>query len=418
MEEKNNQVQKRSLKKPVIITSVIVVFLFSNIFLFYLGNVLAINGITIRDISKDVMSDLSDIKDVKKYELLFQVRNALLAKYDGEIDDEKLLESAIKGMTDSLNDPYTVFMNAEEYKAFMEQSEGEFVGIGAHLGIKEDRVTVIAPIEGSPAEIAGLQPGDIIIEVDGKELVDPTLDNTVAMIRGEEGTDVTLTVQRNDSETLDIVITRDVIKVEAVKGEIIDGNIGYLQITSFDEDVADEFKNTIIELKDKGMTGMILDLRGNPGGFLNEAVEVASQFIDEGKVITYTIDKYDNKIESKSIGGEAIGMPLVVLIDGGSASASEVVTGALRDYGAATTIGEKSFGKGIVQQLIEFEDGNAGLKVTTSKYYSPNGENIHKIGITPDIEVSIPEENLKMEYDRSIDTQYLKAIEVIKDKMK
>lgn len=418
MEEKNNQVKKRSLKKPVIITSVIVVFLFSNIFLFYLGNVLAINGITIRDISKDVMSDLSDIKDVKKYELLFQVRNALLAKYDGEIDDEKLLESAIKGMTDSLNDPYTVFMNAEEYKAFMEQSEGEFVGIGAHLGIKEDKVTVIAPIEGSPAEIAGLQPGDIIIEVDGKELVDPTLDNTVAMIRGEEGTDVTLTVQRNDSETLDIVITRDVIKVEAVKGEIIDGNIGYLQITSFDEDVADEFKNTIIELKDKGMTGMILDLRGNPGGFLNEAVEVASQFIDEGKVITYTIDKYDNKIESKSIGGEAIGMPLVVLIDGGSASASEVVTGALRDYGAATTIGEKSFGKGIVQQLIEFEDGNVGLKVTTSKYYSPNGENIHKIGITPDIEVSIPEENLKMEYDRSIDTQYLKAIEVIKDKMK
>ena len=331
MEEKNNQVKKRSLKKPVIITSVIVVFLFSNIFLFYLGNVLAINGITIRDISKDVMSDLSDIKDVKKYELLFQVRNALLAKYDGEIDDEKLLESAIKGMTDSLNDPYTVFMNAEEYKAFMEQSEGEFVGIGAHLGIKEDRVTVIAPIEGSPAEIAGLQPGDIIIEVDGKELVDPTLDNTVAMIRGEEGTDVTLTVQRNDSETLDIVITRDVIKVEAVKGEIIDGNIGYLQITFFDEDVADEFKNTIIELKDKGMTGMILDLRGNPGGFLNEAVEVASQFIDEGKVITYTIDKYDNKIESKSIGGEAIGMPLVVLIDGGSASASEVVTGALRE---------------------------------------------------------------------------------------
>lgn len=418
MEDKNNQVQKRSLKKPIIITLIIVIFLISNIFLFYLGNILAMNGVTIGKVSEDVASDLSDIKDVQKYELLFQVRNALLAKYDGEIDDEKLLEAAIKGMTDSLNDPYTVFMNAEEYKQFIEQSEGEFVGIGAHLGIKEDKVTVIAPIEGSPAEAAGLQSGDVIIEVDGKELVNPTLDNTVAMIRGEQGTNVTLKVQRNETEILDIVIKRDVIKVEAVRGEIVEDNIGYIQITSFDEDVADEFKNKILELKDKGMKGVILDLRGNPGGFLNEAVEVASQFIEKGKIITYTIDKYDNKVESKSVGGDAIGMPLVVLIDGGSASASEVVTGAFRDYGVATTVGEKSFGKGIVQQLIEFEGGTVGLKVTTSKYYSPKGENIHKIGITPDIEVSIPKETMQMEYNRSIDTQYLKALEVLKDKMK
>ncbi|MBU5454659.1 S41 family peptidase [Caproiciproducens sp. MSJ-32] len=418
MEDKNNQVKKRSLKKPIIISSIVIIFLFSNISLFYLGNILAMNGVTIGNVSKDVASDLNDIKDVQKYELLFQVRNALLAKYDGEIDDDKLLEAAIKGMTDSLNDPYTVFMNAEEYKQFMEQSEGEFVGIGAHLGIKDDKVTVIAPLEGSPAEAAGLQSGDVIIKVDGKELVNPTLDNTVAMIRGEQGTKVTLTVERNKNKTFDIVITRDVIKVEAVKGEMVEDNIGYIQITSFDEDVADEFKNKIVELKNDGMKGMILDLRGNPGGFLNEAVEVASQFIEKGKIITYTIDKYDNKVESKSIGGDAIGMPLVVLIDGGSASASEVVTGALRDYGVATTVGEKSFGKGIVQQLIEFEGGTVGLKVTTSKYYSPKGENIHKIGITPDIEVSIPEEVLKMEYDRSIDTQYLKALEVLKEKMK
>lgn len=418
MEDKNNQVKKHSLKKPIIISSIVIIFLFSNISLFYLGNILAMNGVTIGNVSKDVASDLNDIKDVQKYELLFQVRNALLAKYDGEIDDDKLLEAAIKGMTDSLNDPYTVFMNAEEYKQFMEQSEGEFVGIGAHLGIKDDKVTVIAPLEGSPAEAAGLQSGDVIIKVDGKELVNPTLDNTVAMIRGEQGTKVTLTVERNKNKTFDIVITRDVIKVEAVKGEMVEDNIGYIQITSFDEDVADEFKNKIVELKNDGMKGMILDLRGNPGGFLNEAVEVASQFIEKGKIITYTIDKYDNKVESKSIGGDAIGMPLVVLIDGGSASASEVVTGALRDYGVATTVGEKSFGKGIVQQLIEFEGGTVGLKVTTSKYYSPKGENIHKIGITPDIEVSIPEEVLKMEYDRSIDTQYLKALEVLKEKMK
>ena len=163
---------------------------------------------------------------------------------------------------------------------------------------------------------------------------------------------------------------------------------------------------------------MILDLRGNPGGFLGEAVNVASQFIPKGEVVTYTVDKYGNKQESKSIGGEAEGMPLVILIDGGSASASEVVTGALRDYGAGTIIGTTSFGKGVVQQLIEFKDGNGGLKVTTSKYYTPNGENIHKIGIKPDVEVTIPEEILSKEYDRSIDPQFNKAVEAMKDKLK
>lgn len=418
MEENNNKRGKRNYKKSLIIVGVVIVFLLSNLMFFYLGNTVAFSGVSLRSISEDVAKDVSEVKDVKKYELLFQVRDALLTKYDGEIDDNELLEAAIKGMTQSLNDPYTVFMNSDEYQSFTEQSEGHFVGIGAQLGVKDDKVTVVAPIEGSPAEKAGLKAGDVILKVDGKELEEVNVEKTVAMIKGEQGKPVTLTVSREGSDYIDITIVRDVVKIISVKGELIDNNIGYIQIASFDEDVAKDFKEKIVELKNQGMKGMILDLRGNPGGFLNEAVKVASEFIPKGEVITYTIDKYDNKQESKSIGGDAEGMPLVILIDGGSASASEVVTGALRDYEVGTTIGTTSFGKGVVQQLIEFKDGNGGLKVTTSKYYTPNGENIHKVGIKPDIEVEIPEELSQKEYDRSIDPQFNKGLEVIKEKIK
>ena len=416
MEE--NKKYKGKRKKTFIIVGLIIVFILSNFMFFYIGNLFAFNGLSLISVSEDVAKDISEIKDVKKYELLFQVRDALLTKYDGELDDNSLLEAAIKGMTQSVNDPYTVFMNASEYKAFEDQIEGHFVGIGAQLGIKDDKITVVSPIEGSPAEKAGLKAGDVILKVDGNEITEPNLDKTIATIRGEKGQEVTLTVLREGSEYLDISIVRDEIKVVSVKGEIIDGNIGYIQISSFDEDVAKDFKNKIVELKSQGMKGMILDLRGNPGGSLSEAVNVASQFIPKGKVVTYTIDKYDKKQEAKSVGGEAEGMPLVILIDGGSASASEVVTGALRDYEAGTIIGTTSFGKGIVQQLIEFKDGNGGLKVTTSKYYTPNGENIHKIGIKPDIEVEIPKDILEKEYDRSIDPPFNKGLEVIKEKIK
>lgn len=416
MEE--NKIQKgKRYKKPLIIVGIVLIFLLSNFMFFYMGNMFAFSGLSLRSVSEDVAKDVSEVKDVKKYELLFQVRDALLTKYDGEIDDNDLLEAAIKGMTQSLNDPYTVFMNADEYNSFVEQSEGHFVGIGAQLGIKDDKVTVVAPLEGSPAEKAGLKAGDVILKVDGTEITEPNVEKTVSMIKGEQGDPVTLTISREGSEYQDITIVRDVVKVVSVKGELIDGNIGYIQMSSFDEDVAENFKEKIVELKNKGMKGMILDLRGNPGGYLTEAVKVASQFIPKGDIVTYTIDKYGNKQESKSVGGEAQGMPLVILIDGGSASASEVVTGALRDYEAGTIVGTTSFGKGVVQQLIEFSDGSGGLKVTTSKYYTPNGENIHKIGIEPDIEVEIPDEISQKEYDRSIDPQFKKALEVIKEKI-
>lgn len=410
--------KKKGGKRVIVIISLVIAFIASNLGFFYLGNRFAFNGFTLRGINSEVTEDLKDIQDISKYNLLFQVRNALLSKYDGEIDDNKLLEAAIKGMTISLKDPYTVFMNSDEYKSFMEQSEGHFVGIGAQLGVKDGKVTVVAPIEGSPAEKAGLKTGDVILKVDDKDVSESNVEKTIAMIKGEEGKAVKLTLSRESGEPFDVNIVREVVKTIAVKGEMIDDSVGYIQIVSFDEDVSEAFKKKLVELKEKGMKGLILDLRGNPGGFLGESVKIASQFIPKGETVTYTIDKYDNKSESKSIGGEAEGMPLVVLINGGSASASEVVTGALRDYGVATTVGENSFGKGVVQQLVEFKNGKGGLKVTTSKYYTPNGENIHKVGIKPDIEVKISEELLKQSYDRNNDPQFDKALEVIKEKIK
>ncbi|VYU59829.1 PDZ domain-containing protein [Clostridium tertium] len=418
MEEENNYKGKNALKKPLNIAIIVGIFVLSNLMFFYMGTSFAHGGIIkSKSVSEEVAKDISEIKDVKKYDLLFQVRETLLSNYNGQIDDNALLEAAIKGMTDSLNDPYTIFMNSAEYSSFVEQSEGHFVGIGVQVGVKDDKVTVIAPIEGSPAEKAGLKAGDVILKVDGNEMPEPKLENTVSKIKGEEGKSVTLTISRGD-ETLDVEIVREEIKTISVRGEMLEDNVGYIRLSSFDADSGKQIKEKILQLKGEGMKGLILDLRGNPGGYLHEANNIASEFIPKGDVVTYTIDKYNNKKEYKSTGGDSQGLPLVVLIDGGSASASEVLTGALRDYKLATIIGTKSFGKGVVQQLFDFKDGNGGLKVTTSKYYTPNGENIHKVGITPDIEVTIPEENLNKEYDRSIDTQLIKGIEVIKEKIK
>lgn len=385
---------------------------------FYLGNILATKGVIIGSIPSKAVSDLGDIKDTEKYSNLFNLRSMLFSMYNGEIDDESLLEGAMKGMAAAIGDPYTVYMDKDEFKSFMESSQGSFYGIGAQLGVRDNNVKIISPIKGSPAEKAGLKDGDIILKVDDYEVKDLNIESVVSRVRGEKGVAVTLKVKREGIENpFDVNIIRDEIKTESVKGEILEDGIGYMQITTFsDEELSDKFNEKLNELKQLGMKKLILDLRGNPGGYLNECVEMVSNFIKSGEVVTYTIDKYDKKVTSNSIGGDAIGMPLVVLVDGGSASASEVVTGALRDYKAATIIGTKTFGKGIVQQLKVLPNDMGGLKVTVSKYYTPNGENIHGTGIEPDILVEIPQEILKMDYDRNIDPQFQKALEVIREK--
>lgn len=413
-ENKSNNSKVKVLKYIVLIAVLGVTYLG----VFYLGNMVATKGVIMGTVPEKAIDDLSQVGDVSKYYNLFNLRNMLFSTYDGEIDDEKLLEGAMKGMADAIGDPYTVYMNQDEFVTFIESSQGSFYGIGAQLGIRDNNVTVIAPVEGSPAEKAGLKAGDIILKVDDYEVNELNTEAVVSRVRGEEGVPVTLTIKREGVENpLEIEIVRAEIKTESVKGEILEDGIGYIQLTTFsDEEVSDKFVEKLNELKQQGMKKLILDLRGNPGGYLNECVEIASNFIPEGEVITYTIDKYDKKVISNSLGGDAIGMPLVVLVDGGSASASEVVTGALRDYEVATIIGTRTFGKGIVQQLRVLPNDMGGLKVTTSKYYTPNGENIHGTGIEPNIVVEIPQEVLDMDYDRSIDPQFQKALEVIREK--
>ena len=413
-ENKSNNSKVKVLKYIVLIAVLGATYLG----VFYLGNMVATKGVIMGTVPEKAIDDLSQVGDVSKYYNLFNLRNMLFSTYDGEIDDEKLLEGAMKGMADAIGDPYTVYMNQDEFVTFIESSQGSFYGIGAQLGIRDNNVTIIAPVEGSPAEKAGLKAGDVILKVDDYEVNELNTEAVVSRVRGEEGVPVTLTIKREGVENpLEIEIVRAEIKTESVKGEILEDGIGYIQLTTFsDEEVSDKFAEKLNELKQQGMKKLILDLRGNPGGYLNECVEIASNFIPEGEVITYTIDKYDKKVISNSLGGDAIGMPLVVLVDGGSASASEVVTGALRDYEVATIIGTRTFGKGIVQQLRVLPNDMGGLKVTTSKYYTPNGENIHGTGIEPNIVVEIPQEVLDMDYDRSIDLQFQKALEVIREK--
>ncbi|ENZ03630.1 C-terminal processing peptidase [Clostridium thermobutyricum] len=384
---------------------------------FYAGNIASTKGLILTNINSKVKNAIQEASDTAKYKELFDVRNAIISNYDGEVEDKVLLEGAIKGMANSLKDPYTIYMTKEEYESYNEHNSGEYVGIGVHIGIKDSKVEVVKPMENSPAKKAGIKPEDIIVEIDGQE-IKGDIEKASKLIKGKKGEAVNLVIESKDSkEKKNVKIIRGEIKTEDVIVEMLSNNIGYIQITGFNEGVTDKLKKGINSLKEKGMKGLILDLRGNPGGYLHEAIGVASQFIKKGETITYTINKYDKKEVKKSKGGVAEGMPLVTLIDGGSASASEVVTGALRDYKVATIVGENSFGKGIVQAPIEFSDGSA-LKVTISKYYTPNGENIHKKGIKPDIVVEIPKEVLEKPYDRNTDIQLKKAIEVIEDKIK
>lgn len=382
---------------------------------FYIGNIFATKGLVLASTNSKVSNTFNEFGNIDKYKELFEVRDALIKNYDGKIDDKVALEGAIKGMVNSLGDPYTVYMNKDEFKKFNEQNSGEYMGIGVYVGVKNGKVTVISPIEGSPAEKAGIKSDDIIVAVNGQK-VESDVEKATSLITGKKKEEITLTIQRGKDAHFDIKVMRDTVKTDSVKGEMIEKNIGYIQITSFNANVTNDFKKEIEALKAKGMKGMILDLRGNPGGYLSEAVGVASQFIPKGKLITYTVDKYDNKTEEVSKGGIAEGMPLVVLVDGGSASASEVVTGALRDYKVATIVGTNTFGKGIVQAPVQFNDGSA-LKVTISKYYTPNGENIHHKGIKPDEVVEFSKEVSSSNYSKDKDNQLKKALEIINKKV-
>ena len=387
----------------------------------YAGNRLTAFGILPITSVSAVQSSLEKVNDTENFKKVLEVREMLYRWYDGEIDDSKLAEGAIKGMVSSLGDQYTYYMNEKEFSDFKEKSQGNYMGIGIQVAVKDGKIVVISPIQGGPAEKAGIKTGDIILKVNGEPVSGNELDKAVSMMKGTTKENIKLTLYREGKGEFDVDVMRDVIKTVNVKSEMIDGDIGYIEVLAFDEGTAKDFEAQLKALEDKGMKGLILDLRGNPGGFMKECVDLVSNFVPKDKVIVSTIDKYGNKEESVSKGGIAQGIPLVVLIDGGTASASEIVAGAIRDYDLGTLVGTTSFGKGIVQVVLDKigqeKDGTA-LKVTISKYYTPNGENIHKKGIGPDVTVEYPKELKEKTYSRSTDPQFEKALEIIQEKIK
>ncbi len=406
---------KTSKKSIILIASLMIILSVSSLMI---GNYIATKGIFFVKTSENVKSTVSQINDASKYSALFTVRDTLIEKYDGEINDDVLLEGAIKGMTSALNDPYTVFMNNDEFEKLIKQSNGSMTGIGVNIANLDNKIVIVSPIKDSPAEKAGIKSNDVIEKINDVAYTGDQLSEAVSVISNSVGSEIKFTIDREGTNPFDVVIKPQEVKLSVIDGEMLDSSMGYIRIHSFmNENTTEDFKNKIEELKGQGMKGLIVDLRENPGGLLSEAVGVASQFIPKDKIITYTVDKYENRNESLSVGGIAEGMPLVILVNEDSASASEVVTGALRDYKAATIVGNTTFGKGIVQQTVRFNNGIGGLKVTISKYYTPNGENIHKIGIVPDVEVSTDNKLDSQGYNKDQDKQLKTAIDELNKKM-
>ena len=346
---------------------------------------------------------------------LSQFRTELENKYIGEINDEELIDGALKGYVNALGDPYSTYYTKEEMKEIMEETNGNFVGIGIYMteNIKENVIMVIKPIENSPAEKAGILPGDIITKINDVEYTGDKLEEASNKIRGEEGTKVKLEIYRN-GETKEFEITRKKVVISHITTKVLEDNIGYIAISDFDGDCANEFKTKYKELEKKGITKLIIDIRNNGGGIVDKSLEIANTMIEKGSTLLITKDKKNNEDITKATENPIINMPVVVLTNEYSASASEILAGALKDNNKATLVGTKTYGKGIIQELNKLSDGS-GLKVTVSEYYTPNHTAINKIGITPDVEVELSDEAKKqLNLEEKDDNQLQKAIEILK----
>jgi len=336
-----------------------------------------------------------------------------------DVDSEEFADGIYKGFIDSLDDPYSTYYTAEEYEALMESSSGVYCGIGATVSqnVNTGIISVVKPFKDSPANKAGILPGDIIYKVEGEEVSGLDLSEVVSRLKGVEGTKVKVTMFRqSEGEYIDFTITRAKIEVPTIEWQMLDKKIGYVVITEFDEITVTQFNTAIKELQADGMKGLIVDVRDNPGGLLDSVVEILDRILPP-ELIVYTEDKYGNREEEKADDTKKLTIPMAVLINGNSASASEIFAGTLKDYKVATIVGTTSFGKGIVQKVIPLSDGTA-VKLTISKYYTPSGNNIHKVGITPDVEVEL-DEALKQEITIPMDkdNQLQEAIDVILEKM-
>ena len=331
---------------------------------------------------------------------------------DQPVDDLKLMQGAISGMLDSLGDQHTSYMNPHEYEQANSSIEGSYDGIGAWVDSTGDYLAIVSPMPGSPAEAAGLKPGDLVLAIDGEDMTGVDGDLVIRKVLGPAGTTVELTIHREgEAEPLKFEVTRARIVIPSADGELLEGNIGYVHIYTFGSNTTAELRATLKDLQDQGAEGFIVDFRNNGGGFLTTAIEVASEFIPEGEVVLY--ERYgdgNEDIHKTNKGGLATDVPIVVLINEGSASASEVVAGAIQDLGRGQLVGMTSFGKGSVQNWVPLSNDQGAVRVTIAKWLTPAERTIHEVGLEPDVVVELTEEDIEAERDLQRD----KAVEILK----
>lgn len=340
---------------------------------------------------------------------LFKVLKIVQDRYNGEIDKEKLFEGAMKGMVNAVGDPYTVYLDKKNFKALSEATQGSFGGVGIVYSKRDNKYVVISAIEDTPAYKAGVKGGDIILGVDGESTAKMDMEEVSNKIRGKIDTEVVLELKYKDEEPRKVRIIRKEIKNPSVSGKLLDDTqIGYIRISMFTETTGEDFKKKYQELEAKGMKATLLDLRANPGGTLNDGVAVAGMLVPKGPIVSVTNKAGQTYTEHSKL--EKVKYPLAVLVDGGTASAAEIVSGAVKDTKAGKLFGVKTFGKGSVQSVIYLGDGTA-LKVTMAKYYTPSGVSIHKVGIEPDVVVELPQ---KPTFDNQLDAAKKYLLEELK----
>lgn len=413
MQNKNNIPKDKSNFKWFIFALVfILIVTFSLISGYYLGFWEATKNKEQYSLN-NIISTIPDyLRDDFDSDLFWEVWNEAKTKHvdssENEVSDQDLFYGALSGLIKSLDDPYSVFLDPQETTEFKNELSGSFEGVGMEIGIKNGLLTVISPLEGSPAEQAGLKSGDIILKIDDEDTSEMSLDMAVSNIRGPQGTEVVLTIMEKNGENLrDVTIVRNVIVVQSVTWEIIEDNLAYIKIVHFNNDTHKDFEKIANEILLSDIDGIILDLRGNPGGYLDTAVDIAGEFVDNKLILTEDFGDEVREYVSEP-GAKLQDYELAVLVNFGSASASEILAGAMQDYSRGTIIGEQTFGKGSVQDYEQFSDGSS-LKLTVAKWLTPNGHNIDDQGITPDIEVELTEDD----YNNDVDPQLNAAIKLL-----
>ena len=404
--ENNNKSDKGYLKGLItgLLFAVVLVVVFAVAWVLKLNKyVLNYYGLSLSDVKSKQVKLNSDDFDTKMNKLASYIETFYL----DDVSEEDMAEGAFKGVVAALGDPYSEYYTEEEYESLMESTSGEYNGIGVSISQKEENgeITIATVFDDTPAKEAGIQEGDVIVAVDGNDMTGKSSQDVVSMIKGKTDGTVTITVMRN-GEKIDIQVEIRKVERPTVANHMMDGNIGYIKLSEFDGVSTSQFSEALNELKDQGMEKLVIDIRDNPGGRLDVVCDLLDLFVDKDKLIVYTKDKNGNKQEEYTRYDASVkDIPISIIVNGNSASAAEVFTGVMQDYGLAKIVGTQTFGKGIVQKILDMGDGSA-VKLTVSKYYLPNDENIHGQGITPDYVIDADENTEE-------DVQLNKAVEVL-----